>query len=272
MVGTDVVAAETHPLVDAKTSIAMVDEASKMAKKLGSIIRSEKLTSNIQGKDYVRCEGWTTLGAMMGVFPHIVWTRPLDDGGGWEARCEVKRPDGAVLGAAEAQCGMDEKMWASRSSFARRSMAQTRATSKAMRVVFSWVMTLAGYEATPAEEMDFAQPPNGSAEPKKAARPEPVRTGATPAEYDGDLGPVPDDEPAPEPSGDGPRCTDPQAGLIAKLLIDTFSDNDERNDWLRLNIPGALNDSGGWNKTRLREAVAADRASPIIDHLKDRGD
>jgi hypothetical protein len=32
-------------------------------------------------------------------------------------------------------------------------MAQTRATGKACRLAFSWIMSLAGYEVTPAEEM-----------------------------------------------------------------------------------------------------------------------
>jgi hypothetical protein len=32
-------------------------------------------------------------------------------------------------------------------------MAQTRATGKACRLAFSWIMLLAGYEVTPAEEM-----------------------------------------------------------------------------------------------------------------------
>lgn len=214
---SELVPVEAQPLINAKTSIAMVDEASKMAQKLGAVIKSQKLTSKIQGKDYVRCEGWTTLGAMMGVFPHIVWTRPLEDGGGWEARCEVKRPDGAVLGAAEAQCGMDEQMWAGRSSFARRSMAQTRATSKAMRVVFSWVMTLAGYEATPAEEMDFDQkPPQRSAEPKKAA---PRRAPARQA------------EPLAANGGAGP-ADDKQVLAVFNSLVRKFATQKERVYWL----------------------------------------
>jgi hypothetical protein len=33
-------------------------------------------------------------------------------------------------------------------------MAQTRASSKALRQAFAWVAVLAGYAATPAEEMD----------------------------------------------------------------------------------------------------------------------
>jgi hypothetical protein len=32
-------------------------------------------------------------------------------------------------------------------------MAVTRATGKAYRLAFSWIMNLAGYEVTPAEEM-----------------------------------------------------------------------------------------------------------------------
>ncbi len=39
-------------------------------------------------------------------------------------------------------------------SFQLRSMAQTRAIAKAHSNIFRWVVTLAGYKATPAEEMD----------------------------------------------------------------------------------------------------------------------
>lgn len=103
---------------------------------------------------YVRCEGWTTLGAMLSVFPVNVWTRPLPENKGYEARVEARTLSGAVVGAAEAMCSRDEKRWADADNYAIRSMAQTRATSKALRMPLGFVMTLAGYEATPAEEMD----------------------------------------------------------------------------------------------------------------------
>jgi hypothetical protein len=48
---------------------------------------------------------------------------------------------------------MDERTWSQRDAYARRSMAITRATGKAFRLGFSWIMTLAGYEPTPWEEM-----------------------------------------------------------------------------------------------------------------------
>ena len=45
-------------------------------------------------------------------------------------------------------------------------MAQTRAVGKAFRNQLAWLMKAAGFEATPAEEMDFAVE-----EPKKPSKP-----------------------------------------------------------------------------------------------------
>jgi hypothetical protein len=64
----------------------------------------------------------------------------------------VRMNDGACISRASAECG-EEKPWNTRAKYARRSMAQTRATGKACRLAFSWIMSLAGYEVTPAEEM-----------------------------------------------------------------------------------------------------------------------
>ncbi len=50
-------------------------------------------------------------------------------------------------------------------------MAITRATGKACRLAFSWIMTLAGYDPTPAEELvDDQAPKRKKATPKKATR------------------------------------------------------------------------------------------------------
>ena len=66
---------------------------------------------------------------------------------------EARTLAGALVGAAEAQVTRQEQNWRSRDDYALRSMAQTRATGKAMRLPLGFVMSLAGYEATPAEEM-----------------------------------------------------------------------------------------------------------------------
>lgn len=44
-------------------------------------------------------------------------------------------------------------------SFQRRSMAQTRACAKALRNLFAWVLVLAGYKPTPAEELPVERVP-----------------------------------------------------------------------------------------------------------------
>lgn len=103
---------------------------------------------------HVLVEGWTLLGTMLGVTPVCVWTRRTDDGNGWEARVEARVADGRVISAAEAMCGRDETKWEEDDEFAIRSMAQTRATSKALRIPLGFVVTLAGFDATPAEEIE----------------------------------------------------------------------------------------------------------------------
>lgn len=129
----------------------IVARATEMANALAEVVREKKLTKDIKGKQHVLVQGWTLLGTMLGVFPVCVWTRKLEDG--WEARVEARTLAGAVVGAAEAQCTRAESLWKSRDDYALRSMAQTRATSKALRQPLDFVMTLAGFESTPAEEM-----------------------------------------------------------------------------------------------------------------------
>lgn len=135
--------------------VAIVAEASKVAGALKDVVKRQGLISNIKGKEYPRCEAWTLLGTMLGIFPVLAWTRPVEHG--WEARVEAKLRDGTIVGAAEAECLRTESNWANRDDFALRSMAQTRATAKALRMPLGFVMTLSGFEATPAEEMTFEQ-------------------------------------------------------------------------------------------------------------------
>lgn len=108
------------------------------------------------------------LGTMLGVFPVVEWTRPVQDG--WEARVEARTLAGQVVGAAEAECLRSEKQWKSRDDYALRSMAQTRAVSKALRGPLGFVVTLAGFEATPAEEM----PQNASERVERVEGPKPL--------------------------------------------------------------------------------------------------
>jgi hypothetical protein len=131
----------------------LVRRATEAADVLAKVIEDKKLYSSIQGKRYVRVEGWTSLAVLLGCLPREVSITRREDGT-YEAVVELARmSDGAVLTRASAECGMDETKWAKGPDYARRSMAATRATSKACRLAFSWVMVLAGFAATPLEEM-----------------------------------------------------------------------------------------------------------------------
>jgi hypothetical protein len=172
--GTELVVHAQPPTTLFRTEdpVEVLERASRVAQALKGVIDQQKLVSNIQGREHVRVEGWTTLGSMLGVVPVVVWTRRTDDG--WEARVEARTMDGRTVGAAEAMCSKAERTWKSRDDYALRSMAQTRATSKALRGPLGFVVTLAGYEATPAEEMPTDDAQMGST-PATAAQKSAVR-------------------------------------------------------------------------------------------------
>lgn len=136
---------------------------------------------------HVNVEGWQTLATFLDLAVVPVWTRQvrdpesgaprrvtfpvkqtrtkgqgqnrvvtteeyLVDGFDWEARVEVYK-DGALIAGAEAMVSRSEDSWKTRDDHALRSMAQTRATGKAIAGAARWIVALAGYSATPAEEM-----------------------------------------------------------------------------------------------------------------------
>ncbi len=129
----------------------VVRRATHVAQTLRRVVVKAGLVQSISGRDFPRVEAWTLCGTMLGVFPVCVWTRRLEDG--WEARVEARTLAGQLVGASEAECLRSERSWRDRDDYALRSMAQTRATSKALRQPLGFVMSLAGLEATPAEEM-----------------------------------------------------------------------------------------------------------------------
>lgn len=159
LIGEELVPAGHGNLFRTEDPVEIIRRATETASALSEVLRKQKLTTNIQGREHVRVEGWTLLGTMLGVFPVCEWTRPLEGQSGWEARVVARTLAGQEVGAAEAQCSRSENTWKNRDDYALRSMAQTRATSKALRQPLGFVVTLAGFEATPAEEMDFTSAP-----------------------------------------------------------------------------------------------------------------
>lgn len=132
----------------------LIETATEQANALMGLVEKKKLFATISGRKFLTVEAWVPLARMNNVIPREVSNVRQEDGG-YIATVELVQVNtGQVLTRASAECGgPEEKMWANRDPYARRSMAATRATGKACRLAFSWIAVLAGYEPTPAEEM-----------------------------------------------------------------------------------------------------------------------
>lgn len=173
-VGTDLEPSRsTGTLFHTDDPVVVLERASRVADALKGVIVTQGLFKQINGKPHVFVEAWATCGAMLGLTSYVVWSRPIGDatpaGHDWEARVEVRALDGRTVGAAEAMCTRAESKWKTRDDYAVRSMAQTRATSKAFRGPLGFIVTLAGYSATPAEEMPVDAEPVSDVTPRAAA-------------------------------------------------------------------------------------------------------
>lgn len=136
--------------------VRALEQASTMIKAVSKICQGPQYISIIGGKKYPKVEWWTTVGGSKGLFPYLVWCKKLDrpDEIAYEARVEVRNQvNQAAITAAEAICTDKERNWKGRDEYAIKSMAQTRATAKAFRLGLSFLATMAGLEATPAEEV-----------------------------------------------------------------------------------------------------------------------
>ena len=136
---------------------AILEQAAEAAKALQEVIAAKEKPVTINGKQYLECEDWLTVARFFGCSSRLEWTKPMEFGDaiGFEARHQVIRlSDGMVVGAGEGMCLNNEQRWASRPLFQLRSMAQTRAESRALGSVFRWVAVLAKFGGTPAEEME----------------------------------------------------------------------------------------------------------------------
>lgn len=91
----------------------------------------------------------------------------------YKATVALKTVQGDLISKAEAFCSNLEESKYKNDEYAINSMAQTRATGKAFRLAFSWIMSMAGYEATPAEEIPrdgFENNAPAQARPAQTAR------------------------------------------------------------------------------------------------------
>jgi len=128
----------------------------RQATEIASICKDivTKTAQNIQGRKYVRVEGWQSIANAYGCVASAKDVERVETG--FRAIGQVRRMDtGAVICEAEGFVGDDERTWQKRDEYAKRAMAQTRAISRACRSAFAFIVTYmdAGLETTPAEEV-----------------------------------------------------------------------------------------------------------------------
>lgn len=142
----------------------------------------------IQGRKYVRVEGWMAIATAHGCVASSRSVEKVE--GGYRAIGEIRRiSDGALLAQAEGFVGEDESTWfggekwsrasnrmeqvPKRADYAIRAMVQTRAISRVCRAAFSHVVVMidGNLSTTPAEEVPehgFDDTPATSSAPKVA--------------------------------------------------------------------------------------------------------
>ena len=134
----------------------------QLASELQRFVKDQRLTVNIKGKEYPLVESWQWAGSQLGLYPYLlsVTNVSTETEVKYLAEVEVRRiGTNEPVSKGIAICSNKEankKYW---DEYAILSMAQTRATGKAFRNLLSWLMKAAGFEATPAEEMDFNHVP-----------------------------------------------------------------------------------------------------------------
>ena len=147
---------------------AKVGVATNVANALAPVVREQGLVVNglnrsDKDKEYVMVEGWEVLGTFLGIAPVTTTIAEIkNDKGrivGYRARATLYRNaviendeivGGTIIARAEAQAN---KQGFQKDLFAIESMAQTRALGKAYRMGLGWVMKMAGFEGTFAEDM-----------------------------------------------------------------------------------------------------------------------
>lgn len=168
----EVVVVSTAPAVRPQQELVLSGDPDKQiefAQKAATALMKVVKPVQIQGKPYLQFGGWQTLARFFGATVAIEWTQKLVDDKehlvGYEARAIVYQ-GGSIISSAEASCMCNEKRWKTAEEYAVKSMAQTRASAKALRNAFGWVAELAidpstnqKLQSTPAEEMNYDRSP-----------------------------------------------------------------------------------------------------------------
>lgn len=153
---------------------AVLAEAQQAAQALQKRMAGKKNKVMFNGEQYIENDDWQMMAHFFGYAPKIISTEFVQYGDvqGFKAIAElINERSGLTVGRGEALCLDEEDNWGDRTKyeyqnnkkvavgtvpvplFQLMSMAETRACNKAMSNKLKWVVSIAGYATTPAEDM-----------------------------------------------------------------------------------------------------------------------
>lgn len=136
---------------------SQLEAAKKKASILRRLVQDQKLSVMVGTSEHLKLEGWQTIGRAYGYSGRTSIVALIrGDGGdveGVQAHADILDPQGTIVGGADSVCFADEDGKGNQSIAQLAGMAQTRAEGRAFKQMLSWVVVLANYSATPAEEM-----------------------------------------------------------------------------------------------------------------------
>jgi len=156
---TVVVPARVEPVEEPRTALARFVEAARLAKE---VIEKAGFEIEVAGRRYITAQGWSVLGSLFGLSVRITTIRHEEDKDGKPrviAYCDVLR-NGRVIGGAVGVADYSEATyrkdpgWENRPYSHLVSLAQTRAARKALQLLLSHIVALAGYEPEEAPETE----------------------------------------------------------------------------------------------------------------------
>jgi hypothetical protein len=169
----------THPLAtieDPQVALApspreVIADAAEQAEALMEVVNAKGLSRRFSrdAKPYLEAGAWQIILAFNHTAPKVEYVKPIyDEEDGPVVAYEAKMSlidirTGAWRGEGISECAMDAYPTKGKQGRdkdkAAKSAAQTWALSKAARISFGWVAELAGFEPTPAHEMEASHAP-----------------------------------------------------------------------------------------------------------------
>ena len=145
-------------------SDTQVDEglrrAGYLATRIAELIEQKHLYQVIGKRKHVLVEAWETIIALDNATPNVDALDTVEENGllvAYRANVSIWK-DGAQVSNGIMECGLEDEFVTQRATGrgknrAAQSAAQTWALAKAARMRYAWVIVMAGYAPTPAEEM-----------------------------------------------------------------------------------------------------------------------